>query len=522
MDTTIRDKERALRKHRPIHRHYQDFAATLADSIDVTTPLELWVAYTLFALIPVVHVRLYGADFKTTCGHQTGMSLILDIRYTVFDLGLVALVYSTPDSGNIVVPIPTHMDDSGRMETTSTGGTKDLRVYLSKDRCSRCTECPRFEEIRIQNNVTIVEGSLEDDFAPTQRINVWRARTRAWDAQTWGHIQLNFHGEDDESMASPVWSFPNLRVLSGIGTTTVIFATPSREKYLEIRKRCVAPERSEILFLIRIETASSNAEVNFLATVIVTLLPANAFHPSGSSMISMCHPSILFPLNPLKDFPSFRHGSAGRATPSSIMPALPRDDVTHSGGFVLDCDRPSDSFSTLRLNGPAFLHQIDGYVHMMPNWLFSQDSRHTRSTGGEEDLCHFTAYDHPTSSTYSSQPPQNLTDAHDTNQVKTTGDNLKQGRHQASCRFFIGPTELVLHVLIPPENILLYTSPGLSPSQPHRVWAQGSGSQSEEPESSKAEPKLRKPGRAGPFTESPKCASFASNTQTKRHYHYYP
>ncbi|PBK74326.1 hypothetical protein ARMSODRAFT_971549 [Armillaria solidipes] len=162
-------------------------------------------------------------------------------------------------------------------------------------------------EIRIQNNVTIVEGSLEDDFAPTQRINVWRARARAWDTQTWGkRARDDFHDEDDESMASPVWSFPNLRVLSGIGTTTVIFATPSREKYLEIRKRCVAPERSEILFLIRIETASSNAEVNFL-----TLLPANAFHPSGSSMISMCHPSILFPLNPLKDFPSFRHGSAG-------------------------------------------------------------------------------------------------------------------------------------------------------------------------------------------------------------------
>ncbi|KAK0454776.1 hypothetical protein EV421DRAFT_1759134 [Armillaria borealis] len=50
--------------------------------------------------------------------------------------------------------------------------------------------------------------------------------------------------------------------------------------------------------------------------------------------------------------------------------------------------------------------------------------------------------------------------------------------------------------LIPLENILLYTSPGPSPSQPHRAWAQSSGSQSEEPEPSKAEPKLRKPGRA--------------------------
>ncbi|KAK0454777.1 hypothetical protein EV421DRAFT_1729908 [Armillaria borealis] len=186
------------------------------------------------------------------------------------------------------------------------------------------------------------------------------------------HIQLSENGQETGN------KLRRMRYMAGILPLTKIKTEDGRSTW----KYGNAPERNEILCLIRIETASSNAGVNFL-----TLLPVNTFHPSGSSMVSMCHPSIQFPLNPLKDFPSFRHGSAGQATPSSIMPALPRDDVTHSGPLrrrsrqevlcwivlSLASDRPSDSFSIHRLNGPAFLYQV------------KSDSRHMRSTGGEED-----------------------------------------------------------------------------------------------------------------------------------------
>ncbi len=110
------------------------------------------------------------------------MSLILDIRYIVFDLSLVALVYSTPVSRNTVVLKPYTYGDSGRMVIASTGDAKDLDVYLSKqttiqDQCSRCTvPSVRISETvrgaRLVANIGIIDSGLEETSGDVIRILV--------------------------------------------------------------------------------------------------------------------------------------------------------------------------------------------------------------------------------------------------------------------------------------------------------------------------------------------------------------
>ncbi len=118
------------------------------------------------------------------------MSLILDIRYIVFDLSLVALVYSTPVSRNTVVLKPYTYGDSGRMVIASTGDAKDLDVYLSKqttiqDQCSRCTvPSVRISETvrgaRLVANIGNIDSSLEETSGDVIRILVRGLREKCW------------------------------------------------------------------------------------------------------------------------------------------------------------------------------------------------------------------------------------------------------------------------------------------------------------------------------------------------------